>query len=171
MKRIFLSFIFCQLLSFSIYSQLDCSKDSLRYIKAYNIIKSDSVLNNKSLVVSDSIVDPDWCWFSKDMVMYPEEQKIVADYRENKKYIWKSPVYSHCLASIFPRINNNSMFALFFSLIEDNMLRADLFPHNERIIKLKYDEIAFQTEGYAYLFLFDKEDEVKSVFRLKIIYD
>ena len=69
---------------------------------------------------------------------------------------------------------NNSQHqndVLFFSKIEDNMLRADLLSYKRYADKYNYDQMAFQNVGRVYLFVFDINTTFKAVFSHEIIYD
>ena len=155
----------------SIKAQNDCERNAVMHLAAYNYIVNDSINQNKEIVVSDSIVDLDTYWFFSKLIDFPEEKRKLEQNRENKNYIWNEPVYSPCLSSLFCRKNNSAKNVIFFSQIEDNMLRADLLPHTWQLNEFRYDEMAHFTTGQIYLFIFDDDGTVKATFSSEIIYD
>lgn len=164
--------ICCFFCSNTIIAQLNCNQDSTMYIAAYNYVVNDSLCQEKNIVVSDSIIDLDRFWFSKDLSEFSIEREKLDQYRFRKSYAWFKPFYSPCISSIFNVKNLNSKLVLFFSVIEDNMLRADLLPHNKKWTnKFNYDEMSFQNVGQIYLFIFNKKGRIKKVFCHEIIYD
>ena len=153
-------------------AQLNCSQDSTTYIAAYNYVVNDSLCQEKNIVVSDSIVDLDRFLFSDDLTKFPIEREKLDQYRFSKNHVWFKPFYSPCISSIFNVKNLNSKSVLFFSVIEDNMLRADLLPHNKKWVnKFNYDEMAHHNEGHIYLFIFNEKGRIKKVFCHVMIYD
>ena len=157
--------------SCSIKAQNDCKKSAVMYLTAYNYIVNDSINQNKEIAVSDSIVDLDTYWFFSKLINFPEEKRKLEQNRENKKYIWNEPVYSLCLSSLFCRKSNSAKNVIFFSQIEDNMLRTDLLPHTWQRNKFHYDEMALFTTGQIYLFIFEDDGTIKATFSSEIIYD
>jgi hypothetical protein len=88
----------------------------------------------------------------------------------NKRYIWFDPFYSHFLASQFCKkdMSNN---VIFFSTIEDNILRADILPRKRQTNMFDYDKMAFQNVGYIYLFVFNVDGTIKLALQEEMIYD
>lgn len=171
MRKIVIFAIYC-LFSFNVVAQVNCKQDSIMYIAAYDYVVNDSLNRGKNIVVSDSIVDLDRFWFSKDLTEFTVERKKLDQYRLNKNYIWFDPFYSPCIASLFVEKKMYSKQVLFFSVIEDNMLRVDLLPHNRKCVnKFNYNAISSQTEGQVYLFIFNKDGSIKKAFSHEIIYD
>lgn len=164
---IFFSFMYCVVIN----AQLDCNQDSIKYMMAYKFIENDSINKNKLISVSDSIIDLDWFWFSKDLVRLPIQKEKIDNYRLDRKYIWFNPYYSSCINSLFCKNNKRSNNILFFSNIESNMLRADLLPQKKYINNYSYEEVSRQTVGQIYLIIFGEEDTIKEVFSHEIIYD
>ncbi|WP_148373315.1 hypothetical protein [Bacteroides bouchesdurhonensis] len=152
-------------------AQNNCRNDSIMYLIAYNYIVNDSINYGKSISVADSIIDLDRFWFSKDLVALPVEREKLVNYHANKKYISSAPFYSPCIALLFGKKIRQSNVVLFFSKIEDNMLRADLLPCKKYGNKYNYDQMSFQNEGQIYLFVFDKNGDLKGAFSHEIIYD
>ncbi len=172
MKNTVIIIIYCFFCSNTIIAQINCIQDSTMYIAAYNYIASDSLNRGKSIVVSDSIVDLDRFWFSKDLTEFTVEREKLDHYRLSKNYVWFDSFYSQCISSLFSGKNLNSKMVLFFSIIEDNMLRADLLPHNKKWKnKFNYNTMSFQNVGQIYLFIFNKDGSIKKVFSHEIIYD
>lgn len=156
-----------------IHSQCVDNQDTVLYKEAYDYIVNDSININKEIAVSDSIVDLDRDWFSHHLTDFPIEKKILDQYREKKKFIWLESFYSPCLASIFCK-REISKYVLFFSQIEDNMLRADLLPSKKQFNCTdiyNYDKMASLTEGWIYLFIFNNDGTIKASFNNEMIYD
>jgi hypothetical protein len=179
--------IFCLILySFSylivIQAQSDCGQDSIKYLIAYNYIVNDYVTKGKTITVSDSIIDLDRFWFSEELKNYPEEQRRLNQYRENKGFIWSDPFYSSCITSMFPVRNVLANNILFFSQIEDDILLADVFPYKNTFINWKsdkydrdrmfnYNQISMFTVVNKYLFIFDKDETLKLSIHGKMTYE
>lgn len=160
----FFSYMICN-------AQNNCKNDTIMYLVAYNYIINDSINQEKSISVSDSIIDLDRFWFSKELVSLPEEKEKLDKYRANKKNVWSVPFYSPCIALLFDKNIRNSDAVLFFSKIEDNVLRADLLPYKKHVDKYNYSQMSFQNTGWIYLFVFDKDCTSKRVFSHEIVYD
>jgi hypothetical protein len=169
-KNILMIILFCLSCCNIIVAKANCQQDSVRYMAAYNYIVNDSINQGKIIAVSDSIVDLDRYWFSGDIETYPKEKEMINQYRMNKKYIWFDTFYSQLLVSLFCK-KGASNHVLFFSTIEDNILRADILPGKRETNLFDYNKIAFQTEGYIYLFLFNVDGTIKLAIQRKIIYD
>ena len=152
-------------------AQSDCTNDTTMYLVAYNYIINDSTNQGKSISVSDSIIDLDRFWFSEDLIALPMEKVKLDKYRANKGYVWYPPFYSPCIALLFGNNSQHQNDVLFFSKIEDNMLRADLLSYKRYADKYNYDQMAFQNVGRVYLFVFDINTTFKAVFSHEIIYD
>lgn len=171
MKTILISILFF-INYIGIKAQSDCDQDSIMYIAAYNYVANDSINRGKNIVVSDSIVDLDRFWFSKDLTEFTVEKEKLDLYRLRKNYVWFDSFYSPCISSLFSGKNLNSKLVLFFSTIEDNMLRVDLLPYNKKWKnKFSYDTMSFQNVGQIYLFIFNKDRSIKKAFSHEIIYD
>lgn len=155
----------------SIAQKIDCTKDSSMYLAAYNYIINDSINTEKTISVSDSIVDLDRFWFSDKLIALPVEKEKLDRYRTDKKYSWFNTFYSACIDSLFYKRKEQSDHVLFFSTIEDNMLRADLLSYKKSIDAFNYDQVASQTEAYIYLFIFNTDGTIKEAFGHEIIYD
>jgi hypothetical protein len=173
MKNIVIITAFCLSCCNVIIAQTDYQRDSIMYMVTYNYIINDSINIDKAIAVSDSIVDLDRFWFSND-VECPVEKERLKQYRAKKQYVWFNPFYSSCLNSLFCKnpLSNN---ILFFSQIENNMLRADILPYRDKYVsqcdKFNYDKIAFQNIGYIYLFIFTPKGAIKSVLQKEMIYE
>ncbi|NDP22618.1 MAG: hypothetical protein GZ091_16285 [Paludibacter sp.] len=149
----------------------NCERDSLLYLTAFNYILKDSINHNNSIAVSDSIIDLDRFWFSKGLENFPNEKELLNQYRANKGYKWFKPYHSKLINLLFCR-QKNEQKVLFFSPIENNILRADLLPINQRSKDIfDYNKLASFTEGYQYLFIFNNSKTIKLALCRKIIYD
>lgn len=171
MKNTIIMILSILLWNYSAMAQTDCGQDTIMYSMAYNYIINDSVNQNKKIEVSDSIVDLDRFWFSQYMNNFPIEKEKLDQYRANKNYKWFESYYSPCIASLFCKKNQQSNNILFFSQIEDNMLRVDILPKKPQNNKISYNDLAFQNTGQIYLFLFTFCGHIRAVFGTKIIYD
>ena len=60
---------------------------------------------------------------------------------------------------------------LFFSKIEDYMLRADLLLYKQQSNKFDYKKMTIQNIGQIYLFIFNKDGSLKFAFSHEITYD
>lgn len=170
MKNIVIIVLFTLLSAISM-AQTNCSQGSVMYLTAYNYIIRDSVNQGKTIAVSDSIVDLDRFWFSQDIADYPTEKEILDQYRADKKFVWKDAYYSPCLASLFCRKKTMPKNILFFSKIENNMLRVDLLPYKQQSNRFDYVKMASQNVGQIYLFIFNENGSLVSTFSHEIIYD
>jgi len=151
--------------------QYDCGNDGILYLAAYNYILNDSINHNEKIAVCDSIIDLDRFWFSQDMKDFPIEKENIDKYRAAKEFKWDKPYYSYYIDSLFCEKNKQANNILFFSQIEDNMLRTDILPHKRCVDKFNYNAMAFQNIGLVYLFIFDKNNTIKIVLSREIIYD
>ena len=170
MKNIAIILSILLLWSYTIMAQNDCKEDTALYLAAYQYIINDSVNQNKEISVSNFIVDLDRFFFSEDLQSFPVEKEKVDQFRENKGFSWFESYYSYCIDSLFCK-KQQANSVLFFSQIEDNMLRVDVLPRKRCFDKFDYDTLAFQTVGRNYLFIFDEDDTIKIVLSHKMIYD
>jgi len=178
MKKNIIVIFFCLYLFDVIDAQSNCSNDSIMYITAYNFINRDIIGANqdKYIFASDSIVDLDWFIFSNDLIDYPIKKEKIEKYRINKKFVWFETFYSPFLNYLFCEIKKkqSDKGIIFFSQIEDNMLRADFLKWNyfkKNFNKYSYSEMSHQNEGFVYLFIFDEFGIIKATFSHEIIYD
>jgi len=171
MRNVVIIFFSTILWSYPVIAQKDREKDSVLYLAAYNYILNDSVNQNKKIAVSDSIVDLDRFWFSQDLKNFTIEKEKVDQYRSAKKFMWTKPYYSYFIDSLFCKNKKQANNVLFFSQIEDNMLRVDILPKKRCVDKFDYNAVAFQNIGRIYLFIFDKNGNIKKTFSREIIYD
>lgn len=129
-------------------AQTNCSQDSTRYLDAYNYIIQESANQEKTIEVSDSIVDLDRFWFSQDIADYPTEKEILGLQK-----------------------NNDAEKFIVFSKIEDNVFRADLLPYKQQFNKFDYKKMTIQNVGQIYLFIFNKDGSLKFAFSHEITFD
>lgn len=144
-------------------------EDLIKYQKVYEYIINDSIINNKSVYVSDIIVDMDRFGFIDKKDCYPE-LKLILD--SLIKYSWEDDIQSEKLHNHFKKINEQNYFAesiMFFSLIEKNTLRVDLFLTRNSLSEVRYGWVKSYTRDkiFAYLFYFEK-DSIKNVFRQEV---
>ncbi len=161
--------IFC-LLSLCLNAQEINSSAIPLYIKAFEYIQSDSINKNLNIKVSDEIVDLDSFYFKPRI---KDDSLLILVLDSLNKYYWFDSFNSTKIRCGFKQINNKINFEkiVFFSSIEKNTLRADLFI-NEPCVK-KYDHLIKINKNivYAYLFFFDKDKNITNVYRNIINYE
>lgn len=173
MKKKMIAFIICFCYQYAI-AQNGHQKESTMYMAAYEYIICDSINFGRLISVSDSIVDLDRYW-SSGLEEFPNEKNILNQYRSKKGYRYFDTYYSQSLDSLFHnRQMNQSNTILFFSQIEDCILRADLLTFSSKQIckvKKKDYNAYFWGTGFEYLFLFNANGVIKIVLRQEIIYN
>lgn len=152
-----------------------CKKDSIRYATAYNYIVKDS---KYKIWVSDSICDLEGSAFYSDLKdYYPKIKEKMQQYWIDNDFIGIKPFYSSCIASIFKKKESAADNMLFFSLIRDRVLVAEIYPldRNNPYIKnnilYEHHEICRFTTGLYYLFIFNKDNTIKTVFKHTVFCD
>jgi hypothetical protein len=145
------------------------AEDLPKYKDAYNYVLSDSVNQRKSIFVSDVIVDMDRVYF-KDYVK--NDSALTYIINSLTKHYWFDNFSSFEIKELFKEQNKNAESILFFSLIEQNTLRVDLFFNRKNKKEFRYNWLSNYDveEVYAYLFFFDEMGKIKHVYRTKIIY-
>jgi hypothetical protein len=160
----------CFLVENSPIDSLKINKEDLpKYREAYNYILSDSINKRRDIFVSDTIVDMDRFYFKSDV----QSDSILAHIINSlTKYYWFDDFFSCEIKELFGEQNKKAESILFFSLIEKNTLRVDLFVKRYSINDFKYDWIinSNRDKVYAYLFFFDKIGKIKYVYRHEITY-
>lgn len=172
--------LFCGLLFFGLVGCMFPQKpnnnsiESKRYLLAYDYIKTDPVNVENRMYVMDTIIDPDWHWFSNELSDYPDNKKWVEEYRAGKKFQYERNRYSSVLDSLFQGNKSEANTVLIFSDITNDMLIAEIV---EKKLSLPYgtpvwaiDKMRSFTESYMYLFLFN-ESTIKRVFKIEMMYD
>jgi len=146
------------------------SSDIPKYLKAFEYIQSDSINNNLNIKVSDEIVDLDRFYF-KPRIKNDSTLLLILD--SLNKYYWFENFNSSKIRCSFKENNNKINFEkiIFFSSIEKNTLRVDLFI-NELGLK-KYDKFIKGNKNnvYAYLFFFDENNNILKIYREIIHYE
>lgn len=173
MKKYFIVLQVCFFSQF-VKGQCEWQIDSIMYVSAYKYIISDSININYRIAVSDSIVDLYRGDFS-DINLSPKVKERLNKYRMMNSYKYLNPYYSKCLTTLFgSRAVENPNKILFFSRIEENILRADLLIFDDKRIckRRKFDYYAyFGGEGSEYLFIFNALGEIEIVLKRSVIYD
>lgn len=158
------------LLSLCLNAQEINTSAILQYIKAFEYIQSDSINKNQNIKVSDEIVDLDRFYF-KPHIKSDSLLTLVLD--SLNKYYWFDSFNSSILRCGFKEINNKINFEkiVFFSSIEKNTLRADLFINEPRV--KNYDHFIKSNKNivYAYLFFLDENKNITNVYRDIIHYE
>ena len=143
--------------------------DIPKYLKAFEYIQSDSINKDKKIKISNMVVDLDRFWFRSDL---RNELHLMSVIDSLTKFSWFENFISFELYSSFEHINNSSAKSIvFFSLVEKNTLRADLFFDGMGLSN--YDAIIRQNRDkvYAYLFIFNKDGCVTRKLRSEMIYE
>jgi len=144
--------------------------DFFKYKEAFNYILSDSINLGKEIFVSDTIIDMDRFYF-KDEVKDDTTLTNIID--SLTKYTWFENFSSDEIQNIFGKQNKSAESILFFSLIEKNTLRADLFFERKSLNEFKYNNLSNYNvnEIFSYLFFFDEFGKIKKAYRAKMIYE
>ena len=148
------------------YKHIPLYKKAVEYIKNDTSIFKDNVKNE--IYISNEIVDLDRFWFAEKISSEPELKAVVDSL---KKFSWFDNFYSKSLDSIFKKKNSSADKIIFFSKIEKNTLRVDLFMNRNKkfdyqsVIRFNKDKV------FAYLFFFDKNGSIKKVLCNEIIYE
>ena len=153
--------------SFAVHmsSQQKCDSDII-YSQAFCKIAQDTINSKSHLYVSDYIVDLDRFWYS-DMLSDSINRELVKSFRSRKQYKWEPNYYCTCLHSLFNKeVNNNFDKIIFFSRIEDNMLRADVLNYCKG--SMDYDSLSLFGSGEAYLFICDSALKIIKTYKIKI---
>lgn len=146
-------------------------KDIPKYIIALNHIQNDTINKNKKIMASNMIVDLNRAFFRTELLKNNLFPKSEID-SLTIKFSWFDEFRSSELSKAFAPFNKQrSKNIVFFSLIEKNTLRADLFLNNDskstdfnRVVGTQNDK------AYAYLFVFENED-IKAQFRFEVHYE
>jgi len=152
-----------------INAQVLTSNDVCKYYKAFEYVLNDSINRGKPLCVSDSIVDLDRFWFIKDVKNDTNMKKTLESL---VKYKWFGNYYLKELNSLWGGEYKAAESILFFSSIEKNTLRVDLFIKRYSILEYNFEKLIQYNKDkiYAYLFFFDCNGNIKKVFNHEIIY-
>lgn len=160
--------------------KIDCEKnidsisvskgDLAQYKEAYNYILFDSINQGKDIYVSDIIVDMDRFYFKSDL---KNDSTLAHIINSLTKYYWFNDFSSPEIKTLFKGQNSRAESILFFSLIEKNTLRADLFLNRKNKNEFRYNWLSNYNVGeiYAYLFFFDEMGKIKHIYRTKMIYE
>lgn len=185
MRNYLVSCFFCSVVAFQLNSKslisscplnhieeasLIKAEDLCKYQKAYNYISADPINKENKITVSDIIVDMDRFYFQGDVKEDTCLSKVIDSLN---KYEWFDEFSSKDIYDLFQGQDRYAESILFFSLIEKNTLRADLFMKRSDLKEFRYDKIINLNESkvYAYLFFFDESGKIKQVYRSEIIYE
>ncbi|GEM_PF-6471006 len=143
--------------------------DLPKYKNAYYYILSDSINQGRDVFTSDIIIDMDRFYFKSDV---KNDSTLIQTIDSLTRYAWFDDFSSPEIKELFGVQNKNAESILFFSLIEKNTLRADLFVKRHNVNDFKYDWIinSNRDKVYAYFFFFDEIGEIKHAYRHEIIY-
>ena len=165
-KTLFICFLAC--LSMETNCQTIQSEDIPKYLQAFSKIQTDSINADRKIRISDWVVDLDRFWFKSHVA---DDLFLSSVLDSLMKFSWFDDFRSPELHSAFEKQNNFSERIVFFSLIEKNTLRADLFINRKGAHT--FDEVVRQNKDkvYAYLFVFNKQGFVVKQFRTELIYE
>lgn len=141
-----------------------------RYLKARDYIKTDSLFLGKSIYFSPYLADLDFFYF-KDAI---SRDSTLSKNLPSSKNRWFDDYYSSRLDSIMGKQCRNSDYIVFFSLVENSILRVDILPFKKDIISFQFKDVSLFPEDNTNAFLFtfeEKGDEIKSVYKIRITYD
>lgn len=144
-------------------------EEEKRYLNALDYLKQDSLFCGKEIYFSPYLADLDLIYF-KDVT----REDSILNSKLIMKYKWFDDYYSARLNRIFDQRSKKKDYIAFFSLIENDLLRVDVFVYRQNVSSLQFKDVSLFSGGgtKAYLFDFNKEtDEIKSVFMIEIIYD
>lgn len=180
MKRITTSFVIL-LVSIQLFSQdiqssfiyklnQDITEyDENKYLEVRNYLERDSLFLDKSIYFSPYLADLDFFYFknevSKDSIL---SKKLYYKSR------WFEDFYSLRLDNIMGKQIKDTYYIAFFSLVENEMLRVDIFQNRRKTFFCRFEDISLfpGNKTYSYLFYFEKEtDQIRNVFRMEIIYN
>lgn len=140
-----------------------------RYSKARDYLKQDSLFCGNNIYFSPYLADLDFFYF---------EDATIEDSILNTKLFFKSrwfeDYYSSRLDSIMGKQFVKYDYIAFFSLVEHDMLRVDIFPKRLDIDSQRFNDVALFSGGgtHAYLFDFEKSsDNIRNVIMIEMIYD
>jgi len=175
MKNIYIVVACLIICTNTVKTQTIDSTDAQKYKDALLYIVNDTTIKGK-IYVSSIIVDMDRFWL-KDIVSTNCKYRKILD--SLIKWTWFEEFSSPLIEEIFENHNRNLWYhekgnVLFFSTIEKNTLRADVFIDMDRgqLSKLTFKSTMFW--GYpvhGYLFFFDCSDKIEDVFSFNLIYD
>ena len=146
-------------------------KDIPKYIMALNHIQNDTINKNKKITASNMVVDLNRAFFRTELLENNLLPKSEID-SLTIKFSWFDEFRSSELSKAFAPFNKQrSENIVFFSLIEKNTLRADLFWNNDSKSTDFNKVVGTQNDkAYAYLFVFENEN-IKTQFRFEVHYE
>lgn len=140
-----------------------------KYSKARDYLKQDSLFCGENIYFSPYLADLDFFYF---------EDAVIGDSILNGKLFFKSrwfeDYYSSRLDSIMGKQFVKYDYIAFFSLVENEMLRVDVFLKRKDISSLRFHDVALFSGGGTHAFLFDFEkssDNIRNVIMIEMIYD
>lgn len=139
---------------------------SIIYRHVFEYIQQDGINAKFNIAVSDSIIDLDKNW-NIELGEYRNEELMLNQYESNLKCEYFKPYYSATLFSLHEANKHNPQLILFFSPIENHILRADLHSFNSQY---QYrNELYIWGECIEYLFLLKEDGNIKKVFKQKVL--
>lgn len=136
------------------------------YQRAFEYIKQDSINVGINIAVSDSIVDLDWNGFD-GLDEYKDENADLDNCRNRQVNKNIKPYYSPALHELHNSNKHAPQKILFFSPIENNLLRADLHVFNLQY--LYNNDWYIWGECIEYLVLLDENGHCKKVLKRRVI--
>lgn len=137
---------------------------SIVYRHAFEYIQQDNA--NLNIAVSDSIIYLNKAW-NIESGGCRNEESMLNQYEDNLKCEYSKPYYSAALFNLHEANKHNPQMVLFFSSMENHMLRADLHIFNSQY---QYrNELYIWGECIEYLFLLKEDGNIKKVFKQKVL--
>jgi hypothetical protein len=140
-----------------------------RYLNARDYLIQDSMFCGKSIHFSPYLADLDFFFFKN----IAKEDSILGS-KLFLKSKWFEDYYSLRLNKIMGEQCRRANYIAFFSLIENDMLRIDVFQSRDNVSSFRFEDVSLFSGGgtYAYLFDFKKNsDNIRNVFKIEMIYD
>ncbi|WP_320969672.1 hypothetical protein [Bacteroides nordii] len=166
MKNILIIIILFFLQS-NMFAQKNYSADSIKYLAGYNAIIDDSINQEKSFIISDSLVRLNIAVFFRELKQKDNDSLVPQLYG-----IYQNVDSFSKLTFLSDKSRRCSKNILFFSpIINDSILCAELFKNKSNLSKNEYLDVAMFSTSYMYLFVFDEMGKIKSMFRKEMIYN
>ena len=152
----------------NLIAQDGCGKEFLRYKEVYNYILNDSINRNKKINVSDTIVNLNFALFWRELKNADESE---SDFFTRLYSLPQTENYYYKCLSLLENNGKGAKSIVFFSpIVNDTFVCAELFDDKIFMDQFDYNLIGMQNTSHVYLFIFDKEGGVKSIFNKEMHY-
>lgn len=175
--KTFLLYLVFSILYLSSKSQDIKDYDLCKYKIAFNHLLCDSISWESSIVqlnntyVSDSIASINIAFFSKELKKENETDReaFIRVSKLDEETIHK-PIYSTSLSNIFQNRIDSPTFIVFFSKVVDQILLCEVLPLN-KYKTFSYNQNTYFNESYIFMFIFQDNDIIKKVSKVKVAYN